>query len=711
MTMASKHAAARGESETECCRKKSKKSYCHFKSKWRKEIFTVNLGSQKKKQLSGEFLSGEEGGDSATCSICNINFLVKYGGRNDVLKHFASNSHQKALTAKSTSFNLAKYGLGHSETAKRAREKQDELQQQVQKAEAVFIQFVAEHNLTFRTGDHFTKLVKSMFPDSEIAKRFQCSRTKTSVLTRFGNGKFCQDQLVNTLISTDMPVFFSLLIDESNDRGVEAKDLAILVRFFDPVIMKAVTRFLDLPTANNGTAAAIFEKVHDCLESKGISYDRMICFNSDTCNTMKGQRNGVVRHLRDQQPALIDLGCICHLENLALKAAMKTLPVSIDSLLVDINTHFYLSVKRKEELKGFCEFVNITYKKILSHVETRWLSLLKVISRILELWPAIVSYFHSHPEREKRGRVSTIAKLLSEETKLYLLFLNSILPTINSFNVAFQATNYSTIYLLHPEMKKLTKRLLRCFVKLDVIQTNDITQTEYQDQENQLESHDLEIGNDARILALNLEENGFTNEVKRFHDHVRLFFSKLVQTIFLKFPFNSTFLSDLRILNPAERQSYNDFPGAVVRLANELPQLELSEKLDQLKTEAIDYQMADSKDLPAATDTDLFWAEMHNVKGLSSVSPIYDNLLLLVRALLSIPASNADSERCFSMIRKIDSEERSQLCRQTIASLLALKLNIDEECYNYDPQQELLTLNKSRVRKYNNDHGSYTSME
>ena len=31
-----------------------------------------------------------------------------------------------------------------------------------------FVQYLAEHNLPFRTGDHFTKLVKSMFPDSGI---------------------------------------------------------------------------------------------------------------------------------------------------------------------------------------------------------------------------------------------------------------------------------------------------------------------------------------------------------------------------------------------------------------------------------------------------------------------------------------------------------------------------------------------------------------
>ena len=105
----------------------------------------------------------------------------------------------------------------------------------------------------------------------------------------------------------------------------------------------------------------------------------------------------------DKQPDLIDFGCICHLENLALKSAMNSLPIAIDSFLIDINTHFYLSIKRKEEFEDFFYFVDITYKKVITHVETRWLSLLRVIARVLQLWPALVSYFHSHPDAEKHG--------------------------------------------------------------------------------------------------------------------------------------------------------------------------------------------------------------------------------------------------------------------------------------------------------------------
>lgn len=117
--------------------------------------------------------------------------------------------------------------------------------------------------------------------------------------------------------------------------------------------------------------------------------------------------------------------------------------------------------------------------------------------------------------------------------------------------------------------------------------------------------------------------------------------------------------------------------------------------------------MADQSNLPEDVDVDKFWAALHNVKQIGSTVPLYANLLKLVRALLALPASNADSERSFSMVRKIDSEDRSHLEHRTVASLLALKLNVDQECFDYTPPLELLKLNKSAVWKYNQEHGSH----
>ena len=123
------------------------------------------------------------------------------------------------------------------------------------------------------------------------------------------------------------------------------------------------------------------------------------------------------------------------------------------------------------------------------------------------------------------------------------------------------------------------------------------------------------------------------------------------------------------MVNPAERLGYHDFPNAVIQLARLFTKLQLSENLDQLKTEVFDLQMASGEDLPDTNDLDNFWARFHQIRSPGSTKPTYSTLLVLVCALLAFPASNADNERCFSMVRKIDSEDHSHLEHNTVASL------------------------------------------
>ena len=54
---------------------------------------------------------------------------------------------------------------------------------------------------------------------------------------------------------------------------------------------------------------------------------------------------------------------------------------------------------RTEQLKEYCEFVICEYKRLLSHSKTRWLFLFPGISRLLEMFSPLKSYFLSqeHP--------------------------------------------------------------------------------------------------------------------------------------------------------------------------------------------------------------------------------------------------------------------------------------------------------------------------
>lgn len=55
-------------------------------------------------------------------------------------------------------------------------------QEKVINAEVLFTGYILEHNLPFEASSHAGPLFRKMFPDSEVAKKYGCSSTKTSAI-------------------------------------------------------------------------------------------------------------------------------------------------------------------------------------------------------------------------------------------------------------------------------------------------------------------------------------------------------------------------------------------------------------------------------------------------------------------------------------------------------------------------------------------------
>ena len=56
----------------------------------------------------------------------------------------------------------------------------------------------------------------------------------------------------------------------------------------------------------------------------------------------------------------------------------------------------------------------------------------------------------------------------------------------------------------------------------------------------------------------------------------------------------------------------------------------------------------------------------------------------------AIPSSNADSERGFSILTKIHTDQRSTLDQSTVVALMSLKFNSDDCCHEVQFELELL---------------------
>ena len=333
---------------------------------------------------------------------------------------------------------------------------------------------------------------------------------------------------------------YSLLCDESNDRGDSVKLLTVLVRAYESSNGVIRTRHLETVAIADLSSSGIFDSIEEVLRKYGLEFSNMISFASDTCNVMKGARKGVIARLRQKQAKIIDIHCICHIINLVVKSAVKTLPLKIDEFLVDVFYHFHHSTKRVSALHEYADFCDIEFKTILKHCETRWLSLTQALKRTLDMWEPLVSYFNSHPDCDKLGKVRAIAEIINNPlTKVWIQFLTNVLVIFDKYNTLFQTTKTSTVHKIHAESERLLKTVLSFFVKPEVIrQTRDLASIKYLDSSVHLPDSDIYVGDATTALLLHLQENE-GQPVDAFYNRVKQFYQDFIIKLLDKFDFKS----------------------------------------------------------------------------------------------------------------------------------------------------------------------------
>jgi predicted HAD superfamily hydrolase len=139
-----------------------------------------------------------------------------------------------------------------------------------------------------------------------------------------------------------------------------------------------------MPIVNIGTAPNLYKALKTSLNKNGFDFSKCLAFMSDTTNVMKGARSGVQKLIKNECPEVVDIGCICHIADLVVKSGMKSLRVDIDQLFIDVFYYFYHSSKRKQEFcDDWCSLITSDPQTILKHCPTRWLSLIRCVSRYI----------------------------------------------------------------------------------------------------------------------------------------------------------------------------------------------------------------------------------------------------------------------------------------------------------------------------------------
>lgn len=163
------------------------------------------------------------------------------------------------------------------------------------------------------------------------------------------------------------------------------------------------------------------------------------------------------------------------------------------------------------------------------------------------------------------------------------------------------------------------------------------------------------------------------------------------------FPLSDDILQLVPAADPSKKELFS--PVQIRKLAERLMSTD-SDYLDSVHTEWVEYQLEDSSTPTLTTNLAKYWhtAEIN-----------FPNLSRLMQTVLCIPHSNAQSERVFSMLKKVYTDQRSDLCKDSINSLLRIKMNSTTCCHQTELDSSLLKRLKKSAYSYNEQHKTSSS--
>ena len=418
-------------------------------SQKRKKNIQYNSAWESMPELKDWLCKSRRDPGKVYCKICHKDLEYKSGGAFDLKRHAAAHKSLEAIDASQPRLQLQPSQASAMSVT-------------VQDAELRIAFFLAEHHLAFTVADHLTPLVQQLCPDSAVARKLKCARTKATAA-----GKVIGDEMHAGLVDLMKESLFAMIVDEATDITVK-EQVGFTVRLYD--VNRATTSdyFYALCECARPTAEAIFGCFRRQLEEDNIPMDNVFALATDGANVMRGRRNSFMSRLLAEQPYLFSLHCSCHVAHLCASAAVKKIPGDIEEWVRYVAYHFENSPKRCEALREIQAQLHLPLHVILKPSTTRWLSLEACVNRVLEQWDALLQLFTTGPSKSLPRTKSILKQMKKPETKGYLLFLSAILPMMNRYNKAFQRDRVE-IHRLHDEQTHLIRKVLLSFLKSEAV--------------------------------------------------------------------------------------------------------------------------------------------------------------------------------------------------------------------------------------------------
>ena len=634
---------------------------------------------------------------SAKCKLCpGANIDVKTMGRSALISHAKGSGHKKksvsgsnllnyvnsvqllssnrdpvATTSSSTSFEV---GTSSAVSETRARPsmlstgttyadmhptpstvslKQNvllnlsTLQEKKLQAEVLWCLESVYTHTSLRKAARDVKMMKLMFPDSEIAASMQLERTKISYMIVFGLAHHFREELQRSLQSCD---YFVAAFDESLNKISQSQQMDLVVRFWDKSKNEVATRYLTSVFLHRSTAAHLLEAFLAGLPSTDTKKLLQVSLDGPNVNKkfLKDLNSFLTKDCGNSEQ-LLDIGtCGLHTIHCAFKTAMDETGWNLVAFLRAIYNLFKNSPARR----GI--FIDVTNASVFpkKFCAVRWLENIDVAHRAIEILPNLRKFVEA-PEIEKKmptcasfHTVKTFMKdhLLGAKLGFFIMISSDLKPFLTEFQ-----SNSPLVPFLHAAINNIVVSCAQRFVEPNKVKEDvDVNKTE-----NLLPAKKVNVGMVTLVQLKNCKASQL--EIGCFKNECRAALKVIVNRLQDRSPLGIKLTRYVSCFDPAVAVT----PVGKERLQRLLIHLAEKNRISSIFADKVQRQFNemlskknicdDLKAYSRKTERlDHFW-----MKVMERLGNEYKETLSLLKMILIISHGNAEVERGFSINKEV----------------------------------------------------------
>ena len=371
-------------------------------------------------------------------------------------------------------------------------------------AEILWAMKTVVSHYSVNSSEKTSNLFQKMFPDSAIAKKFKCGKTKCAYFIQFGLANCFKEEL-STKVQKPGAVFV-VCFDESLNKVLQEEQMDLHLRFWDNELNKVVTRYFDSVFLGHTRSGDLLVKFNEAL--LGLNMSNMLQISMDGPNTNWKFYDTFVQKRHDSDadiPMLLNIGsCGLHVVHGAFKYGASKTGWKLDGIMRAVYHCFNDTPARREDYlvanKGSAQFA-------LQFCSTRWLEDVPVAERAIKIWPNIKTYISAEQKLSKSQQPKCQSYInLTEYSQDQLVpaklhFFITIAKILVPFLELFQ-TDKPMVPFLCSGLENIMTNLLQRFVKKQCLEsTTNVSKIDVFKKDNLVSPDKVDVGFAAKQVV------------------------------------------------------------------------------------------------------------------------------------------------------------------------------------------------------------------